>query len=133
MLGRLIFFDLGKAAEQLESRFAGYTSVKIEKGERIMKFGQIIGFAGEDIEPGRHVHTHNCLYAEFDRDYAFSQGAKEEAILPVEQRATFEGFKRANGKVGTRNYLAILTSVNCSATAARRSRSIWKKRSCPCR
>lgn len=92
---------------------------RIEKGEPIRKFGQIIGFASEDIEPGRHVHTENCAYAEFDRDYAYSEDAKDEAILPVEQRATFEGFKRANGKVGTRNYIAILTSVNCSASVAR--------------
>jgi altronate hydrolase len=92
---------------------------KIEKGEPIRKFGQIIGFASEDIEPGRHIHTQNCAYAEFDRDYAFCQDAKNEAILPIEQRATFEGFKRANGKVGTRNYVAILTSVNCSASVAR--------------
>ncbi len=66
---------------------------KIEKGEPILKFGQIIGFAGEDIEPGRHIHTHNCLYAEFDRDYAFAEGARNEEILPVEQRATFEGYQ----------------------------------------
>ena len=94
-------------------------SAKIEKGQPILKFGQIIGFAGEDISPGEHIHTHNCLYAEFDRDYAFAEGARNEEILPVEQRATFEGFKRASGKVGTRNYIAILTSVNCSASVAR--------------
>jgi altronate hydrolase len=92
---------------------------KIEKGEPILKFGQVIGFAGEAIEPGRHVHTHNCLYGEFDRDYAYAQDAREETILPVEQRATFEGYRRANGKVGTRNYVAILTSVNCSASVAK--------------
>ena len=94
-------------------------TVKIEKGQPIKKFGQIIGFASEDIMPGQHVHTDNCAYAEFDRDYAFSQGAQNELILPVEQRATFEGFRRKNGKVGTRNYIAILTSVNCSASVAR--------------
>ena len=110
---------LGFAVQDRVPKGHKMASRKIEKGEPILKFGQIIGFAGEDIEPGRHVHTHNCLYAEFDRDYAFAQGAKEEAILPVEQRATFEGFKRANGKVGTRNYVAILTSVNCSASVAK--------------
>ena len=92
---------------------------KIEKDQPILKFGQIIGFASEDIEPGQHVHTHNCAYAEFDRDYAYAEGAKEEVILPVEQRATFQGYRRNNGKVGTRNYIAILTSVNCSASVAR--------------
>ena len=92
---------------------------KIDKGQPIKKFGQIIGFASADISPGQHVHTDNCAYAEFDRDYAFSQDADNEDILPVEQRATFEGFRRASGKVGTRNYIAILTSVNCSASVAR--------------
>jgi altronate hydrolase len=94
-------------------------AVKIAKGEPIRKFGQIIGFASEDIAPGQHVHTHNCAYAEFDRDYAYAQDATTEAVLPVSEQATFEGFRRASGKVGTRNYIAILTSVNCSASVAR--------------
>jgi arabinonate dehydratase len=94
-------------------------AVKIEKGAPIRKFGQIIGFASEDITPGQHVHTHNCAYAEFDRDYAYAQDAKTEPVLPLAEQATFEGFRRAGGKVGTRNYIAILTSVNCSASVAR--------------
>jgi altronate hydrolase len=94
-------------------------SVRIEKGAPILKFGQIIGFASEDIAPGAHVHTHNCRFAAFDRDYAFAEDARKEEILPVEQRATFEGFRRAGGRVGTRNYIGIITSVNCSATVAR--------------
>ena len=69
--------------------------------------------------PARHVHTHNCSFAEFERDYAFAQDAREEPLLPPEARATFEGFRRANGKAGTRNYIGILTSVNCSASVAR--------------
>ena len=91
----------------------------IAKGQPILKFGQIIGFATEDIAPGAHVHTHNCSFAEFERDYAFAQDAREEPLLPPEARATFEGFRRGNGKAGTRNYIGILTSVNCSASVAR--------------
>jgi altronate hydrolase len=91
----------------------------IAKGQPVLKFGQIIGFATEDIAPGSHVHTHNCSFAEFERDYAFAQDAKEEALLPPEARATFEGYRRANGKAGTRNYIGVLTSVNCSASVAR--------------
>jgi altronate hydrolase len=91
----------------------------IAKGQPVLKFGQIIGFATEDIAPGAHVHTHNCSFAEFERDYAFAQDAREEALLPPEARATFEGFRRGNGKAGTRNYIGILTSVNCSASVAR--------------
>jgi altronate hydrolase len=91
----------------------------VAKGQPILKFGQIIGFATEDIAAGAHVHTHNCSFAEFERDYAFAQDAREETMLPAAQRATFEGFRRANGKAGTRNYIGILTSVNCSASVAR--------------
>ena len=92
---------------------------RIDKGQPVLKFGQIIGFATEDIAPGAHIHTHNCSFAEFERDYAFAQDAREEALLPPEARATFQGYRRANGKVGTRNYIGILTSVNCSASVAR--------------
>ena len=91
----------------------------IEKGQPILKFGQIIGFASEPIIPGSHVHTHNCSFAAFERDYAFAVDAREEPILPPEARATFQGFHRENGQVGTRNYIGVLTSVNCSASVAR--------------
>jgi len=94
-------------------------TVKIEIGEPIRKFGQIIGFASEPIAPGHWVHTQNCVMQDFARDYHFSEGARNEEILPVAQQATFEGFRRASGKTGTRNYLGVLTSVNCSATVAR--------------
>jgi altronate hydrolase len=91
----------------------------IASGEPIRKFGQIIGFAGRDVLPGEWVHEHNCVLHEFQRDYRFGQDARAVETLPVEKQATFEGYRRANGKTGTRNYLGILTSVNCSATVAR--------------
>ncbi|QCK87294.1 altronate dehydratase [Phreatobacter aquaticus] len=91
----------------------------IAKDAPVVKYGQIIGFASEDITPGAWVHTHNCAFATFDRDYAFAQGAEPEAILPLADRATFQGFRRPTGRAGTRNYIAILTSVNCSASVAR--------------
>lgn len=95
------------------------STVKIDKGAPVLKFGQIIGFASADILPGEHIHTHNCGFAAFERDYAFAQDAKPEPILPPEARATFEGFRRTSGAVGTRNYIGVMTSVNCSATVAR--------------
>ncbi|MGI9411670.1 MAG: UxaA family hydrolase, partial [Hyphomicrobiaceae bacterium] len=110
-------YDIEATARVLKGHKMAIT--KIEKGAPIVKFGQIIGFADADIAPGEHVHTHNCAYAEFDRDYAFAEGAGNEAILPVGQQATFQGYRRASGKAGTRNYIAILTSVNCSASVAR--------------
>jgi altronate hydrolase len=91
----------------------------ISAGDPILKFGQIIGFASKAIAPGEWVHEHNVEMRDFARDYRFSEAARPEPLLPPEQRATFQGFRRANGKAGTRNYIAILTSVNCSATVAR--------------
>ena len=90
----------------------------IRSGEAVRKFGQIIGFAKQDIAKGSWVHEHNTGMHDFARDYAHAQEARAEDILPLEQRATFQGYRRANGKVGTRNYIGILTSVNCSATVA---------------
>ena len=91
----------------------------IAKGEPVVKFGQIIGFASLGIAAGDWVHEHNVEMHEFARDYQFSQGAHATEFLPAGEQAAFSGFRRASGKVGTRNYLAILTSVNCSASVAR--------------
>jgi len=88
----------------------------IAKDTPALKFGQIIGFATQDIAPGDWVHEHNIAFQSVDRDYEFEVDAKDPA---PQGGATFQGFRRANGKVGTRNYLGILTSVNCSATVAR--------------
>ncbi len=93
-------------------------SAAIAKGESIRKFGQIIGFAKSDIAPGDWVHEHNVEMGELAHDYAFAQAAKPEPVLPENERATFQGFRRKSGKVGTRNYIGIMTSVNCSATVA---------------
>ncbi|MGE0240169.1 MAG: UxaA family hydrolase [Parvibaculaceae bacterium] len=92
---------------------------KIAHGEPIRKFGQIIGFAKAEIAPGDWVHEHNVEMHDFARDYAFCADARQEEILPVARQATFEGYRRANGKAGTRNYVGILTSVNCSASASK--------------
>ncbi len=91
----------------------------ITKGEPIRKYGQIIGNATVDISPGAHVHVHNLGMAEFDRDYAHGGDARETNYVPPGEQATFQGYRRPDGKVGTRNYVGIVTSVNCSATAAR--------------
>lgn len=91
----------------------------IEPGAAVVKYGQIIGFAAEHIAPGAHVHVHNVSMADFERDYAFGADATETAFVPEAARATFEGYVREDGRVGTRNYIGIVTSVNCSATVAR--------------
>ena len=91
----------------------------IAKDEAVRKYGQIIGFATHDIAPGEHVHEHNLIFAEFARDYEFGADATPTDFIPEAERATFQGIVRADGHVATRNYLAVITSVNCSATVAR--------------
>jgi len=91
----------------------------IAAGDAVHKYGQVIGFATSAIAPGEHVHTHNLAMGNFARNYAFCADAKPTAMVPEGERATFEGIVRADGRVATRNYLGVLTSVNCSATAAR--------------
>ncbi len=91
----------------------------IEEGEGVLKYAQNIGYAGEHIAAGQHVHTHNLEYRDVGHDYQFSIDAQAVEPLRLEEQAKFRGYRRANGKVGTRNTIAVLTSVNCSATAAR--------------
>ncbi|MBU2090118.1 MAG: altronate dehydratase family protein [Alphaproteobacteria bacterium] len=91
----------------------------ITSGDPVRKYNQIIGFATEDIAAGAHVHVHNVEMQDFERDYAFSSDMRQTGFVPEAERATFQGFVRKNGTVGTRNYIGILTSVNCSATVAK--------------
>lgn len=92
-------------------------TVAIAEGEPIRKFGQIIGFASESITRGDWVHVHNVIRGPVEMQYEFSTEL-HLAPKPAEFR-TFEGYRRANGKVGTRNYLGIISTVNCSATASK--------------
>ncbi|NYE24449.1 UxaA family hydrolase [Pigmentiphaga litoralis] len=85
-------------------------------GEPILKYNVCIGFAATDIPAGTYLHSHNTVFREFDRDYAYSRDYVETPVLPPEQRATFQGIVRADGQVATRNYIGILSTVNCSAT-----------------
>ena len=88
----------------------------IATGEPVRRYNQIIGFARQPIAAGEHVHTQNLAMGDFTRDYAFGVDVKPVA---VRKQATFMGIKRADGRVATRNYIGILSSVNCSATVAR--------------
>ncbi|WP_095162787.1 UxaA family hydrolase [Pseudomonas sp. Irchel 3F5] len=87
----------------------------VEQGQPLRRYGQIIGFASQAIEAGEHVHVHNVEMGDFARDYAFGVDARP---TPASE-AMFQGIVRADGRVATRNYIGILTSVNCSATVAR--------------
>ena len=91
----------------------------IEAGEPVLKYGQVIGTASAAIQPGEHVHLHNLAMQESDVTHNFAADARPTPLLPEAERRTFEGYVRANGEVGTRNYIGIITSVNCSATVSR--------------
>ena len=88
----------------------------IAKGDAIRKYAQVIGYAAEPITAGDHVHTQNVEFRATDADYAFSTNLRPATPASGD---TFMGYKREGGQVGTRNFIAIVTSVNCSATAAR--------------
>jgi altronate hydrolase len=88
----------------------------IAADQEIRRYGQIIGFASQDIKPGQHVHTHNLKMGDFERDHSFCSDSKPTDY--VVKPATFNGILRANGQVATRNYIGVLTTVNCSATVA---------------
>lgn len=94
----------------------------IPEGAPVVKFGQVIGYATEAIPAGAHVHVHNCAFGEHSRDYAIGAGLEAaRAAIPVMAPRTFLGFVRDNGQVGTRNYIALCATVNCSATVIRRA------------
>lgn len=88
----------------------------ISKGEPVLKYAITIGFASVDIPAGTYVHSHNMEFREFDRDYAFCRDYRPVELLPDAERAAFMGIVRANGQVATRNYIGVLSTVNCSAT-----------------
>ena len=86
-------------------------------GEPIRRYGQVIGCATAAVEPGEHVHSHNLAVGDVDHDYAFCETYEPVELVPEAQRRTFLGFRRTDGRVGTRNYVAVLASVNCSSSA----------------
>ena len=97
---------------------AGYkiAITDIAEGEPVLKYNTVIGFASEFVQAGTMVHNHNISFGEFDRDYAYSRDYRPLELLPESDRATFQGYKRSDGRAGTRNFIAIVSTVNCSAT-----------------
>ena len=85
----------------------------IEPGESVKRYNQVIGFAAKPIAVGEHVHVHNLMLHDFARDYAFCADRKPSA--PTEKEALFKGIVRQSGRVATRNYVGIISTVNCSA------------------
>ncbi len=90
----------------------------IAKGDAVRKYAQTIGYAATDIAQGAHIHTHHLDFRNVDQVYEYATNLRP--VDPAQKPDTFMGYRRDTGRVGTRNYIAVLTSVNCSATAARR-------------
>jgi altronate hydrolase len=90
---------------------------RIEAGEPVRRYGQVIGLAGQPILPGEHVHVHNLGLGDFYRLGAPLQEIRPQHLGPDAERRSFLGYCRADGRVGTRNYIAVISTVNCSAHA----------------
>ena len=95
----------------------------LRTGEAVRKYSQLIGYASTDIRKGSHVHTHNLEFRQVSKDYEFA--IDRDRSHPDVAGRTFLGYRRSNGNVGTRNFIAVISSVNCSATAARRIASYF--------
>jgi altronate hydrolase len=95
-----------------------FALVPIPRKDPVLKYGQVIGFASQDIAPGEHVHVHNVSADAFARDYAFCRDCPPPPTL-VDRPRTWMGYDRGDGRYGTRNYIAIISTVNCSASTSK--------------
>ncbi len=94
----------------------------IVTGANIRKFGQVIGVASADIAAGEHVHVHNCAFAANAASYEVGADLTlAKAAVPQVPERSFKGYQRSNGQVGTRNMIALIATVNCSATVIRQA------------
>jgi altronate hydrolase len=111
----------GEGIETRDHIPAGHkvATAAIKAGDAVRKYDQTIGFARADIAAGDHVHTHNVEVRAFDRDPRIGEAVKDVGMVAEGERATFDGIVRPDGRVGTRNYIGIMTTVNCSGTVAR--------------
>lgn len=92
----------------------------IKSGEPVLKYNVVIGFAANNIAAGTLVQSNNIVLSDYERDYAFARDYTPTEILPEGRQARFNGFVRSDGRVGTRNYVGIISTVNCSATVVHR-------------
>jgi galactarate dehydratase len=109
----------GITAGQLIGRGHKMAIRAIATGHEVRKYGQIIGLATQDIAPGDHVHLHNLAMLPSEHEHQFSVDIEEKGMLPLSERRTFMGYDRGIGGAGTRNFIGIISSVNCSATVSR--------------
>ena len=97
----------------------------LSAGEAVRRYGQVIGFATRNITGGDHVHTHNLNAPLYSREYEIGVDARPVEVSPLEKRRTFMGYARPNGRAGTRNVIAVISNVNCSAHATRQIAHYW--------
>lgn len=94
----------------------------LSAGSPVRRYGQVIGYATSDIEVGEHVHVHNLEVGDGARGYEPAADARPITLYSPERQRHFHGFARPDGRVGTRNYVAILSTVNCSASVSQFAR-----------
>ncbi len=110
----------GASAEQVLPSGHKVALAELDKGDAIRKFGQVIGYATQAVKLGEHVHVHNAAFGAHDQAYEIGIDYQPFQRDPVDRQRTFMGYRRADGSAGTRNYIALLATVNCSATVVRR-------------
>ncbi|MDC6448116.1 altronate dehydratase family protein [Alphaproteobacteria bacterium] len=114
-LGSIITSEL---TSETNIPFGHKISIKnINKGDLVYKYGQIIGIASEKINKGSHVHSHNLVFHEFTRSYKKNKVSKN---INYKKNRFFYGYQRKSGGVGTRNYIGLISTVNCSATVVKK-------------
>lgn len=117
LLGGIVLEAEGVTVQGLVPPGHKVATAAISAGDPVRRYNQVIGHATAGIAPGQHVHTHNLAFADFGRQHEV--GASALPTDYVAAPASFDGIVRSDGRVATRNYIGVLTSVNCSATAAR--------------
>jgi altronate hydrolase len=93
--------------------------LSVADGEPVRKYGQIIGFAQGDISPGEQVHSHNLVCKEYEREHKYCVDYQPTEFYPENDRRTFQGYSRPGGRAGTRNYVAVISNVNCSNSVSK--------------
>ena len=91
----------------------------VEDGAAMRKYGQIIGFADGDVQAGEHVHSHNLVMKPYEREHSFCADYQPTEFYSEAERRTFNGYARPGGRAGTRNYIAVISNVNCSNSVSR--------------
>ncbi len=120
-----------KAGAQLENGILNITAAEtipaghkislqtVADGDPVRKYGQIIGFAEGSIGQGEHVHSHNLVCRDYDRKHAFCADYRPTEFYSEAEQGTFMGFSRPGGRAATRNYIAVISNVNCSNSVSR--------------